>query len=39
MEVKLDKRYDVAATPQQCWAVLGSIHEVAQFMPGAKGHR
>jgi carbon monoxide dehydrogenase subunit G len=36
MEVKLDKRYEVAATVQQCWAVLSDIRAVAQCMPGAQ---
>jgi uncharacterized protein len=36
MEVKLDKRYEVAASPAQCWAVLSSIHAVAGCMPGAQ---
>jgi carbon monoxide dehydrogenase subunit G len=35
MEVKLDKRYPVAATPAQAWAVLSDIHAVAACMPGA----
>ena len=35
MEVKLDKRYPVAATPAQAWAVLCDIHAVAACMPGA----
>lgn len=36
MEVKLDKRYPVAATPEQCWAVLCDIRAVAACMPGAQ---
>jgi carbon monoxide dehydrogenase subunit G len=36
MEVKLDKRYPVAATPAQCWAVLCDIRAVAACMPGAQ---
>ena len=36
MEVKLDKRYPVAATPDQAWAVLRDIRAVAACMPGAQ---
>ena len=36
MEVKLDKRYPVAATPEQAWAVLCDIRAVAACMPGAQ---
>ncbi len=36
MEVKLDKRYPVAATLDQAWAVLADIHAVARCMPGAQ---
>ncbi len=36
MEVKLDKRYPVGATPTQAWAVLGDIRAVAVCMPGAQ---
>jgi hypothetical protein len=36
MEVKLDKRYPVAATPEQAWAVLSDIRAVAGCMPGAQ---
>ena len=36
MEVKLDKRYPVAAGIEQCWAVLKDIHAVAACMPGAQ---
>jgi carbon monoxide dehydrogenase subunit G len=35
MEVKLDKRYPVAASPAQAWAVLRDVHAVAGCMPGA----
>ncbi len=35
MEVKLDKRYPVAATSDQAWAVLCDIHATAACMPGA----
>jgi uncharacterized protein len=35
MEVKLDKRYPVAASVQQAWAVLSDIRAVAACMPGA----
>ncbi|MDP1649145.1 MAG: SRPBCC family protein [Rubrivivax sp.] len=36
MEVKLDKRYPVAATPQQAWAVLSDVRATAGCMPGAQ---
>jgi carbon monoxide dehydrogenase subunit G len=36
MEVKLDKRYPVAATVEQCWVVLGDIHATSACMPGAQ---
>lgn len=36
MEVRLDKRYPVAASPAACWAVLGDIRAVAACMPGAQ---
>jgi carbon monoxide dehydrogenase subunit G len=36
MEVKLDKRYPVGATLEQCWAVLRDIRAVAACMPGAQ---
>lgn len=36
MEVKLDKRYPVAAGIEQCWAVLGDVRAVAACMPGAQ---
>ncbi len=35
MEVKLDKRYPVAASLAQAWAVLGDIRATAACMPGA----
>jgi uncharacterized protein len=35
MEVKLDKRYPVAASLEQAWAVLSDIRTVAACMPGA----
>ena len=35
MEVKLEKRYPVDATPAQCWAVLRDVRAVAGCMPGA----
>jgi uncharacterized protein len=35
MEVKLDKRYPVAASVEQAWAVLSDIRAVAACMPGA----
>jgi uncharacterized protein len=36
MEVKLDKRYPVAAGLEQAWAVLSDIHATAACMPGAQ---
>jgi uncharacterized protein len=36
MEVKLDKRYPVAATLQQAWAVLSDVRATAACMPGAQ---
>jgi carbon monoxide dehydrogenase subunit G len=36
MEVKLDKRYPVKASIEQCWAVLGDVRTVAGCMPGAQ---
>lgn len=36
MEVKLDKRYPIAATPEQAWAVLSDIRAMAACMPGAQ---
>jgi uncharacterized protein len=36
MEVKLDKRYPVAASRAQAWAVLSDIRQVAVCMPGAQ---
>ena len=36
MEVKLDKRYPVAASAEQAWAVLADIHATARCMPGAQ---
>jgi carbon monoxide dehydrogenase subunit G len=36
MEVKLDKRYDLAVGVEQAWAVLADIHAVARCMPGAQ---
>ena len=35
MEFKLDKRYPVAASLEQAWAVLADVHAVARCMPGA----
>jgi carbon monoxide dehydrogenase subunit G len=35
MEVKLDKRYAVAASVEQCWAVLSDVRATAACMPGA----
>ena len=35
MEVKLEKRYPVASTAAQAWAVLSDIRAVAACMPGA----
>jgi uncharacterized protein len=36
MEVILDKRYPVAASLDQAWAVLSDIHATAACMPGAQ---
>jgi carbon monoxide dehydrogenase subunit G len=36
MEVKLDKRYELAVSAQQAWQVLRDIHAVARCMPGAQ---
>ncbi|RVU47648.1 SRPBCC family protein [Rubrivivax rivuli] len=36
MEVKLDKRYELAVSAEQAWAVLCDIHAVARCMPGAQ---
>ena len=36
MEVKLDKRYPIAASVDQAWAVLRDIRAVAACMPGAQ---
>lgn len=36
MEVILDKRYPIAATLEQAWAVLSDIHATAACMPGAQ---
>ena len=36
MEVKLDKRYPIAADAAQAWAVLRDIRAVAACMPGAQ---
>jgi carbon monoxide dehydrogenase subunit G len=35
VEVKLDKRYPVAASVTQCWAVLSDVRATAACMPGA----
>jgi uncharacterized protein len=35
MEVQLSKRYPVAASPAQAWAVLGNLQATAACMPGA----
>ncbi|MEK8050286.1 SRPBCC family protein [Ideonella sp. DXS22W] len=35
MEVSLDKRYPVAASPAQAWTVLRDVRAVAGCMPGA----
>ncbi len=35
MEVKLDKRYPIAASPPQAWQVLCDIRATAACMPGA----
>ena len=36
MEVKLEKRYELAVSAEQAWAVLADIHAVARCMPGAQ---
>ena len=36
MEVKLDKRYEVAASVEQAWSVLSDIRAVGACMPGAQ---
>ena len=36
MEVKLDKRYPVAASLEQAWVVLSDIRATAACMPGAQ---
>ncbi|MBX3599022.1 MAG: SRPBCC family protein [Rubrivivax sp.] len=36
MEVKLDKRYPVAASVEQAWAVLADVRATAACMPGAQ---
>jgi carbon monoxide dehydrogenase subunit G len=36
MEVKLDKRYPIAADIEPCWTVLRDIRAVAACMPGAQ---
>ena len=36
MEVKLDKRYPVNASPAQAWAVLSDVRATAACMPGAQ---
>lgn len=36
MEVKLDKKYPVAASPAQAWTVLSDIRATAACMPGAQ---
>jgi len=36
MEVVLDKRYELAVSAEQAWAVLADIHAVARCMPGAQ---
>jgi carbon monoxide dehydrogenase subunit G len=36
MEVKLDKRYELAVSPARAWQVLCNIHAVARCMPGAQ---
>lgn len=36
MEVKLDKRYPLAVTGDQAWAVLSDVRAVAACMPGAQ---
>lgn len=35
MEVKLDKRYPIAASPEQAWTILCDVRATAACMPGA----
>jgi uncharacterized protein len=35
MDIQIDKRFELAASPQQAWAVLCDVHAVAACMPGA----
>ena len=36
MEVKLDKKYPIAATVEQAWTVLADVNATAVCMPGAQ---
>jgi carbon monoxide dehydrogenase subunit G len=36
MEVRIDKRYPLAVTPAQAWAVLADVRATAACMPGAQ---
>jgi uncharacterized protein len=35
MDIKIDKRFDLAASVEQAWTVLADVHAVAACMPGA----
>jgi carbon monoxide dehydrogenase subunit G len=35
MEVVIDKRYPIPASPEQCWQVLSDVVDLATCMPGA----
>lgn len=35
MDIKIDKRFELAASAEQAWAVLSDVHAVAACMPGA----
>ena len=35
MDIKIDKRFELAASAEQAWTVLADVHAVAACMPGA----
>lgn len=35
MDIKIDKRFELAASAEQAWSVLRDVHAVAACMPGA----
>lgn len=35
MDIKIDKRFELAASAEQAWTVLRDVHAVAACMPGA----